>query len=230
MRTLHKGLLLMNCLITLTLLSYILFKVAVPVSYEGQNYSYVINYGLLHSTMDIRLSDSIEGSDAYRGLLQAVSELKSGDQVTWFLVGNGGSATGLWAIQSTVDTSPAHHVAVVIGDVYSAHAYLAISMDELYITRNEDMFLYHRGSTYGNMESFCASSKGGTDRTQDKYQKCVSYFAFSTVLEDSWIEEFFKDILPKKDIQELLVGHDKLYSAAYIKAQFDKHHKIRAGQ
>lgn len=190
-------------------------------------YSYYCKSSLTATHCDVRLETSIADAEQYRELLQRISLLGAGDTANWYLVGNGGSGRGMEALLNTISMSKAKHTAIVIGDVYSAHAYLAIGMHELIVAESNPVMLFHRGSTYGQEDAICNGVGKGKDRTISMELKCRLFFNYMHAAEEVWLKAYFRGIMPEADIVRIIHGEDVLFMSDYIKKNFDKLHKVK---
>lgn len=182
-------------------------------------YSYTCT-GLIFTNCTVNLSSNIGDPTKYEGLRQMIHERKITDTVVWELAGYGGFVTGEEELAHMIKASPALHIARVYGDVYSAHAYLAISMDRLEVARPEALMMFHRSSLYGNELLLCAPKAGELDRKQDAYRKCIELTSVLEANENKFIRRLFKDLLSERLINDVIAGKDVYVSAVEIQKRY----------
>ncbi len=123
---------------------------AVPASPPGHVYT-------------LSLGQEIGDVENYSDVLDTLENAKPGDTCIFELVGFGGQSYTMATIINAVHHSSCYSIMHVIGNVYSAHAYIAISGDKL-VAEKGVVLMFH-DVQMGN---------GGHDDTQDKITR--AYF------------------------------------------------------
>lgn len=166
----------------------------------------IVCTGFYNKTCEVRLGTSITKPENFKDVLSLLSQAKSGDTIIFYLIGYGGQVDTTTQLLYAIRTTKATTVAIVQGSVYSAHAYIAVSMNKMIINPLAT-FMFHRSSAYGR-ESVCDEKKGTIDRKQDAYKKCMDYL--NTMLEQDKNEVILTlgPFLTKVELQAILDGHD----------------------
>jgi ATP-dependent protease ClpP protease subunit len=99
-------------------------------------------------TCIVRLSTTIEGPEQYNDLLELLDSATEKDTIELVLVGNGGRMATAQEIVYAMQHSRANVITKVVGDVYSAHAYIAI-FGKTIIINPYVTFLFHMPSLGG---------------------------------------------------------------------------------
>lgn len=108
----------------------------------------------IDSICHLQLEDSIGSIDNYFQIADEARKIGPNYTIIVHLSGYGGHVKGMRYLESTLKQTGAHIVSVVEGDVYSAHAYLAVAFDELRVTGDYAM-LFHTGSLYKQAYTNC---------------------------------------------------------------------------
>ena len=175
-------------------------------------------HGIIYNTCSVRLTTSISKQEDYQEILQLLSDAKHGDQITFYLAGNGGSVDTTIQLYNAIKNTNAHVTMVLEGSVYSAHAYIALMGQEL-IVGDYIIFMLHRSSGYGHAQETCAQNKGQTDRTQDLEKKCMEYQKAFAYQDESIVRGLLSKILTPAEIKKVLEGFDVLLTGAEVKSR-----------
>jgi ATP-dependent protease ClpP protease subunit len=163
--------------------------------------------GFYYKTCHVRLATEIGKPEQYRELFHLISTAKSGDTVYIHLIGNGGLVSTTVQFYNVIKASKAKIVTVVEGDVYSAHAYIAMMGHKIMIA-DYVLLLVHNSSAYGSVETICIDKQGEEDRTHDAYEKCVGYFNMHLLQSDNIMTKLFSKVLTAKEMEKAKKGHD----------------------
>lgn len=98
---------------------------------------------------NIYFANEIKGPLAYVDLLMLLPRLNKSDTVVLNLSGYGGDVAGTMPMMSALRHTKAKVIANVTGNIYSAHAYLTCSADEI-VMRDETMMMFHMSSAVRN--------------------------------------------------------------------------------
>ncbi len=175
---------------------------------------------------DSTLSETIASKQAYAHLTQVLRDSVWGDTVVLHLKGNGGLVSGEESIEQAIKSSKAHVVTSAEGDVYSAHAFLAVAGDEVILAPNINL-LFHRMAMQGKSlpqllkEGYCDSAEG-TDRGQSNKDKCLTFFKTQIDKEDKWLKETMNPFLKPSEVQAVIDGYDVIINSDVINARLGK--------
>lgn len=153
------------------------------------------------STYDIYLNDEIKGTDKYKELVKTLQKASYGDKVVFHLAGYGGDSQGMWDIINNIQNTKARTVMMVEAPVYSAHAYIAVSGDELHMDKYS-FLMFHTGSYFG-MD--CTKVKG-QDRGHPASEKACVMLASFEILTERYLDTVKYLTLEQKAL--ILKGND----------------------
>ncbi len=164
---------------------------------------HVVNttFPFLHKHTDIRLETEFKGPERYYTVVKVLQEACKGDTVTFHLIGSGGQSDSLFLIVNNIRKSLAYVVMDVEGPVYSAHAYLAINGDKLYVSKYA--FLMFHTSSVVNVD---CSTQTGTDRGVSNVEHCEKFKQSEMFLSDILIAS--SNILTAAQKASIKSGHD----------------------
>ena len=163
--------------------------------------------GTFAKTCHIRLGTKITKPEDYRDVLHLLTTASKEDKIYFYLIGQGGQVWTLMQLANSIQNSKAQTVAVVEGDVYSAHAFLAFTMKKIVI-RDNVVFMFHASSAYGNAKNYCAKNKGKLDRTRDAYKKCLDFFDVHLRQSNAFIGRIMRQYLTNDELFRVLTGYD----------------------
>src|SRR6266404_6650555 len=89
------------------------------------------NVSTANNVTNIRLDDEILGINSYKDVAQKLQDAKTGDVIIFHLAGYGGDVEGTMDLINNIQQSNAYVIMSVEAPVFSGHAYLAISGNEL---------------------------------------------------------------------------------------------------
>jgi len=140
----------------------------------------------------IYLTGTISEPDNYRDLIMYINSLDV-PKAKLYLAGHGGRVESTLQLINTIRHSKTDFTAVVYGDVYSAHAMLAVSMPHLIVKDDNIVFLFHLPAYEVNKTHLLGSQvcEGvtGTDRGVSAKDKCISFMKATG-------NEFIKTVVP----------------------------------
>lgn len=174
--------------------------------------SYSVNstYPFLHHNTDITLTDEIYGySILYYNVIKTLREAYSGDTVTFHLSGYGGDVQTTTLIINALKTTKAHTVMIAESSVYSGHAYLLLSGDEV-IMRPYSYLMLHSSSILGED----CSTNTGTDRGVSNVEHCEAFKKAALYQNDA--EIWNMKYLTQDERMQLVQGHDVYLQAIDI--------------
>lgn len=163
------------------------------------------HFSLLHMgeirQVDVRLDDTINGTDTIKSVLKVLQEADSNTTITFHLAGYGGDVQSLYDLINNIQTTKATVIGIVEAPVHSAHAYLALAMPKLIIAKYSYLMLH--SSTILNMD---CSSELGTDRGVSNVEHCNAFKTANVALMIQLIND--TPLLSNAEREELLSGHD----------------------
>lgn len=115
----------------------------------------------------IYMKDELEAQKQVTDMIKVLNEAKKGDLVVFHLAGYGGNVEVFTRLINSVQSSKAHVTMVVEAPVYSGHAYLAVSGNEL-IMKPYSYLMLHTSSGYG----YDCTKETGEDRTVPNSEHC----------------------------------------------------------
>lgn len=161
-------------------------------------------------SFDIHLSNEIDQPWHYHELITRITSVKK--PINLYLSGRGGyisTTMGLYfALKSTRQPVTTH----VIGNVSSAHAFLAISFDRINIVDSNILFMFHIAGVDidGNTvkpEDFCKTIEG-SDRGFTKASKCLAHTRAMAWQMSRTIQQNVTRFLTAEEIVRFLEGQD----------------------
>lgn len=134
-------------------------------------------------------------------------ELDDKTMVTIINQGYGGRADQAGRIISAIQDSKACVKIKTVGNVYSAHAYIALSGDILEIDPDVTL-MYHRGSFYNMTDEVCADERGKVDRGLSGYDKCIQFLEEYNKHELRFMKRTIAPFLTEDEFNKVLNGED----------------------
>ena len=164
--------------------------------------------------LKVYLTDEIKDPNAYTALIATISSSNASD-IDLYLSGNGGSVRSLNNITNILDKSGKTVHVKVYGDVYSAHAMLAISFEDMTAADDNILFLFHipaselkSGDVVPPEEACNAVDPSLKDRGISSKQKCVEYAKmFMKQFEMTTLPKI-KKVLTAEQYNRMLAGED----------------------
>jgi len=182
--------------------------------------------------LNVFLTGSIVGRDSYLPLIKKILDLPEGSKVNLYLAGNGGS------VASTVSLINALHLkkhvtkAYVYGNVYSAHAVLAVSMDRIVTVGQHIMFLFHipaisnSDGEYEHPMKRCEKmDEDKKDRGVSSKKKCIDFTEKYMKAVEASTFKMIKVILTPNEYLEYKKGDDIILYSGEIIRRLRAHHR-----
>lgn len=177
--------------------------------------------GILKKRCHVRLTTTIGNPERYRAVFEKLDGLRSKDEVIWHLVGNGGQIRTMIQIINVMKSNPARDITIVEGDVYSAHAMIAMSGDEI-IIRENTMFLFHHSSAYSETDSICSRYKDQKDRGVSMVKKCKEFIAQHLAKMDTLLIHTLHGKLTRDELIGVLTGEDVIIQGYIMKKRLEE--------
>lgn len=131
------------------------------------HYNVSNKFPFIGKTYDVILKSEIKTQEEFMYLLDILHNASKTDTVIFHIAGYGGDGQTMDVLINNIKTTKAHTIMIVEGPSYSAHAFLAVSGDEL-LMREYSFLMFHTVSLYG----FDCSVIPGLDRTRPVSEKC----------------------------------------------------------
>lgn len=191
----------------------------------SEYYTIVDNY----NEISVFFSTSIGPADAYAGLIRKLMLLPDRSNIKLYLSGNGGYISGIQAIKGAIDYKKHYVESIVYGNVYSAHAAMALFADKVTIANKHTLFMFHRpaiyDSTTGNTvlpSKYCEKFKGFTDRGINAVFKCFMMDIYSNRSYNKTIMSKSLKILTKEELKAYQQGGDIIITGKDIAERLKK--------
>lgn len=172
-------------------------------------------------TIDIRMDSEITSDESVRPIIKALQEASWDDTVIMHMAGFGGEVETVENIINNMHASKAHVVVIVEAPVYSGHAYISASGDEI-IMRPFTYMMFHTSSGYGT--DCTKESKdydpNGTDRTVSNIEHCQVGLDAHLALVQKVLASF--KILTPAELQSIETGHDLYLTSDEINKRLKK--------
>lgn len=225
----HKGLLtiavtvLVGIVAVVALLTYFPGEKVKTTSYKSEEVSFTCKGTSVKKHCNVILGENIRKVHKYSELITLLGEASKFDTFNIYLVGNGGYVRAALTLHYAIRNSPGMTTTVTVGDVYSAHAMLAVSGKRVVVQNPRAIFMFHRSSGYSqeNPEQYCQERFAGQkDRRQSMVAKCIDYMNAYAKQDRRATKLIYKDALTKKQIERVLAGHDVFVNATEIMSRF----------
>lgn len=164
------------------------------------------------------LSNEIGDSTEYIELVPFFLSLTKDDVVNVYLKGTGGSVDGAMLLGNLFRNSPAQVNIILMGDVYSAHAVLALQGDSFNFIDSHIRLMFHEPATGSGevVNTDLCKDVVGTDRGHPAKEKCEAYIK-------NMVDEFnetlalkLSTVLTKEQYAAYLAGNDVYVQAGDI--------------
>lgn len=162
----------------------------------------------------IYLSSQIKDPDSYRDLIMYINGLRT-SKAKLYLAGHGGYLESTLQLINTINSSKTDIEVVVYGDVYSAHAMLAVTAKRVTVLNKNIVFLFHMPAMNINGVNMTAKQYCETlndtdmDRGVSRKSKCINFEKaldnefmniIATSIEKYLTEEQYKAMLEGDDV------------------------------
>ncbi len=177
----------------------------------------------------VYFSDSISGPEDY---VQLANQLAMADKETTInihLIGNGGRADTIAYLTNVINSSKAKVVMHVDGNVFSAHAMIAFSGDELKISPLS-YFLFHYPAAmdpltkeYVPPASICNYYRG-LDRGISSKDKCLEEMKVEQIIYNTFFYTKIAPYLTKEEIKRYNEGYEVLITGVEMQKRVEQGH------
>lgn len=150
---------------------------------------------------DIYLTKGINDPTDYEDVVRLLRNAGSYDTFTFHLIGFGGHEDGMFYLMNAIQETKAKTIMSVEGDVYSAHAYLAISGQYIIMSKYSSLMFHF--SDVLNLE---CDDLPGTDRGVPDSEHCRAYKNNAIKLGTMLVKS--TPFLIEEEKKAILTGHD----------------------
>ena len=159
------------------------------------------------NVVDVYIPEMIYSPNKFLVLFAVLDGLTSSNTVYVHLNGPGGDASAAVQIIFHIKNTKAKTIAVIEGQVASAHAMIAMSTNEIIIGKNTS-FVFHTVSSWNSEGEYCGDVKGRKDRGQDAYKKCLQNLKFDNIMYDKILLDLIDKSLTKSEIKQIHDGFE----------------------
>lgn len=153
-------------------------------------------------TIIIRLNTEIRGLFLSKPIIVALQNATEYDTVIFRLAGMGGLDESALDIINNIHSTKAHTIAIVDAPVYSAHAYIASSTQEMHMAKYSYL-MFHSNSALG---TDCSKDGDKLDRGVPEKEHCEAFIAMSLSLNFAFLQSI--PFLTLEELKSLETGHD----------------------
>lgn len=167
--------------------------------------------GYFKKTCHVVFKKDIVKTEKYNELIALLYSADENDTIYLYFTGNGGFVDTALMLHAAIKESKAKTVTVITGNVFSAHALLAISGKKVIVKNKHALVMFHRSSAYGikDLKQYCKNQFGDQlDRRHSQADKCVQFFKEHLKQDRKAALTIYKGILTKDEIARILKGHD----------------------
>lgn len=161
-----------------------------------------------NTCLQIPIDEEIKSPLYYRGVTQAIYELKEGDMVQFDIASPGGQLDGLISLLAAIENTEAHVVANIIGSASSAASILALSCDEIYVSSYATMLVHNASYSIGGK---AADIKGYVNHLSD--------------ISEKMIKEVYKYFLTADEMEKVISDTDLWFNSEQITERLERKQK-----
>lgn len=189
--------------------------------------SNTFKYQTEDGALSVYLTSDVSEPDSYDDLIMLLNAHKNDKQINIYLAGNGGHVSSALNLFYTIQSMPANVTMIVRGDVYSAHAMLALAGDQLTVLNTNSLFLFHIPAAmwegnYVTMEKYCSNVKG-TDRGISTKDKCLRMTkALNKTYAATMEQLLITKVLTAEQVKQYYRGEDVIITGGTIIRQLEK--------
>lgn len=168
----------------------------------------------------IYLSEEIKDESDYSDLIMWINQHKDEREIKVYLSGYGGSVASTLNLINTMRASPTKFTAVMYGNLYSAHAVLALNMDTIKYTNPNLFFMLHMPAVEVKgewilLDKFCEKERG-KNRGVSKKDKCFLGLKNMNLMADIVLFNKIKLMMDEKELKEYNKGGDVYFTAGSL--------------
>lgn len=172
--------------------------------------------------INIYLSEEISSDQSsYLPVFKEIERARAKDTIVLKLSGYGGDSNTLLRLFYLLDRSPAHVIVDVQGDVYSAHAMLALVGEEIVINP-DSTFIFHQVSSLNSELSVCKDELFKMDRGVWAYTKCLTMVRETNIKYKIFFEKHIFPYLTATEISMIQSGYEVYVSGEEMGRRISK--------
>ena len=137
--------------------------------------------------------------------------------IKFMLSGSGGSVQSAKDLYFAIQSHDGEVEMVVTGDVYSAHAFLALSGDSVKVVNNNILFLFHIPAILNlTVPEYCSTLKGKS-RGVSRFKNCIGNWEVEQAIFNSTLALVPYQIMTKEERGRYTSGYDVYLTGSQIK-------------
>lgn len=186
---------------------------------QSENFSIVNERGV----SAVYLTRQILRPHKYKKLVVWLNSTHNQGNLKMYLCGTGGSVVTVLSLLGSFDLKKHRKVEMVVYcNVYSGHAFLAMSGDKLTIANDQVLFMFHRAAwEISNMETIlpeieCLTRKG-VNRGYTNKARCFHMLQYDVEHNKNTIYKGALSVMTKEEKQRFWIGQDVVLTGGQIK-------------
>lgn len=161
--------------------------------------------------MTVHVDQEIREPSYYRQVVQGISNLSEGDQLTFNISSPGGRLDGLEVVLSAIDNTDAVTIANIAGQCHSAASILALRCNIIYVSPHASMLVHFISFGSAGASNHVLKQAEHTKKVSEKLFR-DTYYGFLTEEEiNKCIEDDYQLWLTSEDILERLTIRQEKY-------------------
>jgi ATP-dependent protease ClpP protease subunit len=167
---------------------------------------------------DVQLSSNIGIAEDYFDLATALKQqiTSQSDTVIFHLAGEGGLIDGATYLTDLIRSLPGKTIMEVDGDVYSAHAVLALVGTQISVP-SDGLFFFHASSGTKMEKEQCISRIFSMDRGHWGYTACIDQETQINRVQNEMLMKYVSKVLNKEEQAKVIQGETVVLSAEEIR-------------
>ena len=172
----------------------------------------------------VYLNHNINYSGNYSGLIDLLLYSDKNTTIVFHLTGNGGFIQGLKPLINSIKNSRATVIMSPIGDIYSSHAFIAISSGN-FVATGEGIVMFHTGSGWNMEKPHCWKHGWTKDRGQLAYYKCVENNKKYSKMHHEYLRKLVQPILTTKELKRFDEGFEVIMTIKELEKRMKERKK-----
>lgn len=173
---------------------------------------------LTGSVYDVHMGDTIYGPESYFDLERLLQDATPNDTIIFHLSGYGGDVQGAMTLINEIKTTKAHTVMNVEADCYSAHAYIAVSGNELHMAKFAYL-MFHSNSMLGLDCDSKDMKDAEPDRGRSQVYHCKAAKSAAMAENKAFLDQ---TILTPNEVTFIMSGHDVYLTSDEVNRRLNK--------
>lgn len=163
--------------------------------------------------MTVHIDEEIREPSYYRQVVQGISNLSEGDQLTFNISSPGGRLDGLEVVLSAIDNTEAVTIANIAGQAHSAASILALRCNMIYVSPHASMLVHFVNFGAGGASNHVLKQAEHTKKVSEKLFR-DTYYGFLTEEEiNKCIEDDYQLWLDSEQVVERLQRRQEILEA-----------------